>query len=331
MKGKPGSGLGWAALRALGGVAAPLTFLLIVVAALSVFARNEGFLTAFNWSNITQSTAVVAILAVGETAVIILGHIDLSVGRMLALSGVVAAALMVDRGAGVLAGVLAACGTGLACGLVSGLLVTLGRMPSFIATLGMMGVAYGMALRLSGDQNLSGTAPGFETFSIGVLRAPVLGVSVPVPLVLMLATALAMHLLLSRTAMGRRVYAIGGNADAARLSGVSIPRTTLGVFALCGLLAGFAAVIHVSRTAGAQPTAGTGLELQAIAAAVIGGTSLSGGQGGVVGTLIGAFLMAVIQNGCDLKGVPPHWQFMLIGGVIWLAALHDSLRRRRAA
>ncbi|HSV73271.1 MAG TPA: ABC transporter permease [Chthonomonadales bacterium] len=326
---RPGADLGWAALRALGGVAAPLSFLLIVVVALSFIARDEGFLSALNWRNIVQATAVVAILAVGQTAVIILGHIDLSVGRMLALSGVVSAVLMVDHGAGVLVGVLAACAAGMACGLVSGLLVTFGRMPAFIATLGMMGVAYGLALRLSGDQNISGTAPGFEVFSIGVLTVPFTGLSVPTPLMVMLSAAIAMHVLLSRTAMGRRVYAIGGNSDAARLSGVSIRKTTLGVFALSGLMAGLAAVIHVSRTAGAQPTAGAGLELQAIAAAVIGGTSLRGGQGGVVGTLIGAFLMAVIQNGCDLKGVAPHWQFMLIGSVIWLAALHDSLRRRQ--
>ena len=317
-----------ASWRHLSGVLAPLAFLTALIALLSVIASSEGFGTRSNWNTIVQATAVVAILAVAETAVIIAGHIDLSVGRMLALSSVAAATVMVRHDGGVGAGVIAALLTGLACGTVSGLLTAFGRMPAFIATLGTMGVTYGLALRVANDANVSGMAPGFDRFALGHLGGTTTLEGVPYPLLLMCGAALTVHLLLSRTGWGRHLYAVGGNADAARLSGVSLRKMTVTVFMLSGLLTGFAAIIHVARTGGGQPTAGVGLELQAIAATVIGGTSLAGGVGGVFGTLIGAFLMAVIQNGCDLKGLPPHFQVIIIGCVIWLAALYDGLRRR---
>ncbi len=312
----------------LSGVLAPLAFLIALIVLLALVAGSEGFGTRANWNTIVQATAVVAVLAVAETAVIIAGHIDLSVGRMLALSSVVAATVMVHHGGGIWHGVLAALATGFACGAVSGFLTAYGRMPAFIATLGTMGVAYGLALRVARDANVSGMAPGFEEFALGHLGGTSTLEGIPYPLLLMVGAAVAVHLLLSKTGWGRHLYAVGGNADAARLSGVSLPRMTVTVFMLSGLLSGFAAVIHVARTGGGQPTAGVGLELQAIAATVIGGTSLAGGVGGVFGTLIGAFLMAVIQNGCDLKGIPPHFQVIIIGCVIWLAALYDGLRRR---
>ncbi|NLI01378.1 MAG: ABC transporter permease [Chthonomonadales bacterium] len=317
-----------AALAKVRGVLAPLASLLIIVIALSFVAGPEGFRTRANWNTIIQGTAVVAILAVAETAVIIAGHIDLSVGRMLALSSVVAATVMVHHNAGIVGGIVAALVTGLACGLISGLLTAYGRMPAFIATLGTMGVAYGLALRVANDANVSGVAPGFEEIALGHLGSTSSIEGIPYPLVLMVGAAAAVHLLLSRTGWGRHLYAVGGNPDAARLSGVSLRKITVTVFMLSGLMAGFAAVIHVARTGGGQPTAGVGLELQAIAATVIGGTSLAGGVGGVFGTLIGAFLMAVIQNGCDLKNIPPHFQVIIIGCVIWLAALYDGFRRR---
>ncbi len=317
--------ISWARIS---GIVAPLSSLLILIAVMSVVAGPEGFRTRGNWNTIIQSTAVVAILAVAETVVIIAGHIDLSVGRVLALSSVLAASTMVDHGMGSWAGVAAALAGGTVCGLGSGLLTAYGRMPAFIATLGMMGVANGLALMVARDANISGLAPGFETFALGHVLKFGGSEGIPVPLLLMVVAAIGVHLLLARSAWGRHVYASGGNPDAARLSGVSLQGMTVSVFTLCGLLSGFAAIIHVARTGGGQPTAGVGLELQAIAATVIGGTSLSGGSGGVAGTLIGAFLMAVIQNGCDLKGIHPHFQVIIIGCVIWLAALYDSFRRR---
>lgn len=324
-------GLGETIWRNVSGIIAPLSFLCITIIALSIIARDQAFMSADNWANIVQSTAVVAILACGETAVIILGHIDLSVGRVLALSAVVSALSMMHPSVGIGLAVLIACGVGALCGLASGLLTAYGRMPAFIASLGIMSVAYGLALLFSGDQNISGLRPGFDMFSTGNLAIPGTGFAIPIPLALMVVVAIAMHLLLSRTAFGRAVYAVGGNKDAARLSGISIQRVTVLVFVVCGFLCGFGSVIHMSRTAGAQPTAGTGMEMSAIAATVIGGTSLAGGSGGIVGTLIGAFLMAVIQNGCDLKGLQPHYQLIITGCVIWLAALYDSMRRRGQA
>lgn len=312
----------------MSGILAPLSSLLVLTLAMAIIAGPEGFRTRGNWNTIIQSTAVVAILAVAETVVIIAGHIDLAVGRVLALSGVLAASAMVDHGASMWAGVGVALAGGTVCGGVSGVLVAYGRMPAFIATLGMMGVANGLALMIARDANISGLAPGFESFALGHVLSAGGREGIPVPLLLMLAAALGGHLLLSRSAWGRHVYAAGGNADAARLSGISLRRVTVTVFLLSGFLSGFAALIHVARTGGGQPTAGVGLELQAIAATVIGGTSLSGGSGNVAGTLIGAFLMAIIQNGCDLKGIHPHFQVIIIGAVIWLAALYDSLRRR---
>lgn len=314
----------------MGGIIAPLSSLVVLVVVLSVVAGPEGFRTSTNWNTIVQSTAVVAILAVAETVVIISGHIDLAVGRVLALSGVLAATVMVDHGGSTTAGVAAALVGGTLCGGVSGVLTAYGRVPAFIATLGMMGVANGLALMVARGANISGMAPGFDAFALGQLFAPRDGAGVPVPLLLMLMAALSVHLMLTRTAWGRHVYAAGGNPDAARLSGISLRRVTVTVFLLSGFLSGFAALIHVARTGGGQPTAGVGLELQAIAATVIGGTSLSGGSGNVAGTLIGAFLMAIIQNGCDLKGIHPHYQVIIIGSVIWLAALYDSFRRRGA-
>lgn len=315
-------------LARLTGILAPLTSLVVLVAIMSVVAGPEGFRTRGNWNTIIQATAVVAILAVAETVVIIAGHIDLSVGRMLALSSVVAATVMVNHGADTWVAVVASLATGLVCGACSGALTACGRMPAFIATLGLMGVAYGLALMVANDANVSGLAPGFEQFALGRIGGSDALYALPYPLLLMLAAAGAVHLLLSRSAWGRHVYAAGGNADAARLSGISLRRVTITVFMLSGLLSGFAAIIHVARTGGGQPTAGVGLELQAIAATVIGGTSLSGGAGGILGTLIGAFLMAVIQNGCDLKGIHPHFQVIIIGSVIWLAALYDGIRRK---
>ncbi len=328
VNGRDGSGARFAWLI---GIAAPLSSLVVLIAVMSVIAGPEGFRTSRNWHTIIQSTSVVAILAVAETIVIIAGHIDLAVGRVLALSGVLAATAMVDHGAGAGVGVAAALIGGACCGLGSGLLTAYGRMPAFIATLGMMGVANGLALMAARDANISGLAPGFDALAVGHLFAAPGIAGVPYPLVLMALAAGGVHLILTRTAFGRRVYAAGGNPDAARLSGVSLRRVTIWVFILSGFLSGFAAIIHVARTGGGQPTAGVGLELQAIAATVIGGTSLSGGSGGVVGTVIGAFLMAVIQNGCDLKGIHPHFQVMIIGSVIWLAALYDGFRRRSDA
>ncbi len=320
-KSKPGY------LKSIEGIVAPLSFLALLVLVLSFALRKEGFLTLENWKNIVQATAVVAILAIGQTAVIIAGEIDLSVGQIASVAGCVAAWAMVSHGVSLPLGVLIACCTGALCGVVNGLLRAYGKMPSFIVTLGMMGVANGLALKVAGGQNIRNLPEGISYFSRGELFGGPTTQGIPIPLILILVAAIIVHLILSRTAWGRKLYAVGGNRDAARLAGISIPRTMITVFLLSGLMAGFAAVVQVSRSGIAQPTGGAGLELRAIAATVIGGTSLAGGQGAISGTLIGAFLMAVIQNGCDLKVIEPYYQLIIIGAVIWLAALYDGMRR----
>lgn len=295
-------------------VVAPLSFLVILGIFLSTQTPN--FLTWENLRTVAIQTVSVAILAIGETAVIISGGIDLSVGAVLALSGVTAVYAM-EHGASASVGVLVGLLTGVVCGAFNGLVTTRLRMPAFVVTLGMLGMASGAALLISGGVSLTGIAPGFERlgkdWSLGVL----------------LVVAVGFHLLLSYTRLGRYCYAIGGNPEAARLSGVSLVRYQTVYFVLCGLCAGLAGVLQASRATVAQPTAGKGWELDAIAAAVIGGTSLMGGQGSIIGTLLGAFLMAIIRNGCNLLNVEVEWQQVFIGAMVIVAVFYDRWQRGR--
>lgn len=295
-------------------VLAPLSFLLALGLFLSTQTPN--FLTWDNLRTVAIQTVSVAILAIGETTVIISGGIDLSVGAVLALSGVTAVYTM-QRGASAPVGVLVGLVTGAVCGAFNGVVTTRLRMPSFVVTLGMLGMASGAALLISGGVSLTGVAPGFERigrdWSLGVL----------------LVVAVGFHILLSYARLGRYCYAIGGNSEAARLSGVSLVRYQTTYFVLCGLCAGLAGVLQASRATVAQPTAGKGWELDAIAAAVIGGTSLMGGQGSIVGTLLGAFLMAIIRNGCNLLNVEVEWQQVFIGAMVIVAVFYDRWQRGR--
>ena len=299
-------------------------FVSLVALCLVLAAIVPPFRTAENFFNIGLQTAVIAIIAVGQTLVIIAGGIDLSVGSVLALSGVVAVLLMtlgVEEGVCILVGL--ACGS--FCGLLNGLLSTKGRIPPFIATLGMMGIARGMALVVSKGQNIS-VPSGSWYPEIGA--GSVLGL--PIPFVITAAVAVAAHVLLSRTAFGRYIYAVGGNREAARLSGIDVDGVLLLAFVLCGLTVGVASVVESARLSLGQPTGGVLYELNAIAAAVIGGASLMGGQGSVIGAIIGAFLMSVLRNGADLLNIPPDWQQVMIGTVVIAAVFWDQMRRRRA-
>jgi ribose transport system permease protein len=285
-----------------------------------------------NLKQIAIQSAVVAILACGQTAVIISGNIDLSVGNVMAFSGVVSAQSMVLYHFGVPAAVVVACLSGLLLGCANGLITAYGRIPAFIVTLGMMGIAQGTAGILSNARNIGGLPDGFRVFGSGELFGTAQSDGIPYAPLMMVAAAVLVHLALSRTQWGRALYAMGGNREAARLSGVRLNRATIGVFALSGLLAGFASLITVSRASVASMNAGEGYELYAVAATVIGGTSLFGGQGGIPGTIIGAFLIFTIRNGCDLKGIGPEVQKVIIGAVVILAVLYDRFGagRRRA-
>jgi ribose transport system permease protein len=250
------------------------------------------------------------------TFVIITAGIDLSVGSVLAFSGVVMATLLLGGlplGLALLSGV----GTGLFCGLLNGLLISVGRLPPFIATLGMMSVARGAALVFTEGRPVSGFSDSFRQIAVGeVLR-------IPAPVVIMLAVYLIAHFVLTRTKLGRYTYAIGGNEEAAILSGVNVRLYRTLVYGLCGGLSGLAAIILTARLNSAQPIAGIMYELDAIAAVVIGGTSLIGGEGTVFGTLIGALIMGVLRNGLTLLGVSSFVQQIVIGSVIIVAVLFD--------
>jgi ribose transport system permease protein len=298
----------------------PLLSLLVLCAYLSLAAPS--FLTVDNGRNVARQAAPIAALAVGVTLVIIAGGIDLSLGSVMALSGVVAAIVM-QRGAGVGAGILAGAGVGVACGLFNGLLITQGRVPPFIVTLGMMLMARGLALEVTGGVNVSGLPTVFTDWS----NTRVFGV--PSPVVLTLALAAVAQLVLSLTHWGRHLYAIGGNAEAARLSGIRVNLITTLVFTACGLTSSMGGLMLSSVIGLGQPTAGATYELYAIAAAVMGGASLMGGRGTVVGTVIGALFIYVVQNGCNLLNVSRGRQDIYIGVIFILAVLYDHLSRRR--
>lgn len=306
---------------AISGLVAPLSFLLILGIYLSISVQH--FASLDNLKEIIIQASVVSILACGQTAVIISGNIDLSVGANMALSGVVAALIMRDHGAGATLAISVSCLVGLAAGTISGLVTAVGKIPSFIVTLGMMGVLYGSASILAHSQNVGGLATGFDIFANKELFGSDDRTGIPYPIVLMLVVAIGVSVLLTRTRWGRAVYAMGGNREAARLSGIRLSVVTGSVFALTGLLAGLAAVINVGRSGVAALEAGSGYELYAVAATVIGGTSLFGGQGGIPGTVIGALLMFTIRNGCALHNLPSAYERVIVGAVVILAVLYD--------
>jgi ribose transport system permease protein len=300
---------------------APLGFL--VALALFFSLRSPAFFTPDNLTNIAVQISVIAVIAIGETFVIVAAGIDLSVGSMVALTGVTAALLM-KAGYAVPVAIGAGVCMGLLWGLFNGLLVTRAKLPSFIVTLGVMGIARGLALVLAKDVTISGLPPTFT--ALGPYRV---FDKVPLLVLVMVVVAILAHVVLTRTRLGRYAYAMGSNVEATRLSGVNVGLYMTLLFVVCGALAGLGGVMEAARTNIGQPTGGNLYELNAIAAAVIGGASLMGGQGSVAGTLIGAFVMAVLRNGCNLLGVAPSWQQILIGAIIIIAVLWDHLRQKR--
>jgi ribose transport system permease protein len=291
--------------------------------ALVLWALTPHFLTISNLLNIAEQATIIAIIAVGMTFVIITGGIDLSVGSTLAFAGVVMASVL-QSGVPVPLALIVGLGAGLLCGLVNGLLITVGRLPPFIATLGMMSVARGAALMFTEGRPISGFSEGFRELATGEL------LRIPSPVIIMITVYVIAHFVLQRTKLGRYTYAIGGNEEAALLSGINVRLYKTMVYGLAGLLSGLAAILLTARLNSAQPIAGMSYELDAIAATVIGGTSLLGGEGTVVGTLIGALIMAVLRNGLNLLGVSSFIQQIVIGTVIIVAVLIDmALKRRR--
>ncbi|MDQ3174426.1 MAG: ribose ABC transporter permease [Acidobacteriota bacterium] len=288
----------------------------------ALWALSPHFLTVSNLLNIAEQATIIAIIAVGMTFVIITAGIDLSVGSVLAFSGVVMASAL-HQGVPLPVALLVGLGIGLLCGLVNGLLITIGRLPPFIATLGMMSVARGTALMFTQGRPVSGFSEGFRSLATGEV------LHIPTPVIIMVVVYVTAYYILGRTKLGRYTYAIGGNEEAALLSGVNVKLYKTLVYGLAGMLSGLAAILLTARLNSAQPIAGMNYELDAIAATVIGGTSLLGGEGTVVGTLIGALIMAVLRNGLNLLGVSSFIQQIVIGTVIIVAVLIDMALKRR--
>jgi ribose transport system permease protein len=299
----------------------PFFTLILLFIGLSI-ASPDHFLSKTNLSSVVRQTAVINLMALGMTLVIINGGIDLSVGAILAMGGLLGAMAM-EKGQPILMGVAIGILTGSACGLLNGLLTTRLRINPFIVTLGTLGIIRGVTLIISNGLPVHQIPPSFSYLGEGNL------VGVPFVLWVLIACAAAVHVVLEHTRLGRYTFSIGSNPDAAHYAGIPVAFHTTAVYAICGMLTGLAGMIEASRLMTGQPTAGQGYELQAIAAVVIGGGSLRGGEGSVIGTLIGAFIMGLLANGSDLLGISPYLQQAIIGAVIIVAVAIDELRKRR--
>jgi ribose transport system permease protein len=301
-----------AALQRLG----PLLALVVVCIALAFMSPD--FLTVSNSFDVMRQVSINAVIAFGMTLSILLGGIDLSVGSILAVSSVLAAMIMTG-GHGAALAVSIAILAGAAMGSLNGVVIAKGKVAPFIATLGMMTLLRGLALVFANGSPIS----GFSSDFFATLGAGYVARLIPVPVVLMLAMFAVFWFVLGRTVFGRHVYATGGNAEAAKLSGVNTDRVQILVYTISGAMAALAGVILTSRLDSAQPTAGAGYELDAITAVVLGGTSLAGGRGWIFGTLVGALLIGVLNNGLNLMGVSAFYQQVVKGSVILLAVLLD--------
>ena len=293
--------------------------LILICVVMSVLSPN--FLTVNNITNVIMQASINAVIAAGMTFVILTAGIDLSVGSVVAFVGIILG-FSLHADIPVVFAILIALAAGGACGLFNGLLITKGKLPPFIVTLGMMSIARGLALMLNSGRPVSGFSDSFRYIASGRI------VGIPVMIIITIIVFIICFMVLRRTPFGRYVYSIGGNEEATRLSGINTKKVLVWVYVISGVLAGLAAVMLTSRINSAQPTAGLNYELDAIAATVIGGTSLMGGFGFVSGTLVGALIMSVIRNGLNLLNVSSFLQQIVIGSVIILAVLIDSLKNR---
>ncbi len=297
---------------------AGLIFLFVVLSLASPY-----FISLGNLSSVIRQTTVITIMAIGMTMVMAAGGIDLSVGSMVGLAGV-CGAFLIASGYPTSVALTGAVLAGACCGLVNGMGITGLKIPPFIATLGTLGIYRGLTLIMTGGIPVSNLKRDFGILATG----DVLGV-VPVPLVFLVAVALLVQFILNHTKLGRYCYAIGSNPEAARCSGIPMKKSTVAFYSISGALTGLAGMIESARLVTGQPTAGEGYELRVIAAVVIGGGSLSGGQGTVLGTIVGSFIMGLLSNGCNLLGISPFLQQIIIGSVIVLAVTFDEFQRRR--
>ncbi len=283
---------------------------------------SDSFLTAQNLTNVGRQVSINAIIAVGMTFAILTGGIDLGVGSVMALSGTVCAGLMAG-GMGMTPAILVGFGIGTLLGALNGFMIAYGRMPAFIVTLAMMGIARGLALIYTGGYPISGLSQDFAFFG----RGAVLGLETPI--FIMAFVYIIAYIVLRYTPFGRHVYAVGGNPEASRLSGIKVNFIIFMIYTISGLTSAIAGLILTSRLMSGQPNAGVAFEMDAIAAVVIGGAAMSGGKGTIIGTIIGALLLGVLNNGLNLMGINPYAQ-KVIQGIIILIAIYIGTEKRKA-
>ncbi|WP_339718865.1 ABC transporter permease [Marinomonas primoryensis] len=309
-----------------------LAFASLVILLVFFSVTSPNFMQMSNMLAILQATSVNGVLAVAATLVIISGGIDLSVGTLMTFTAVVAGILLTNMNLPLPVGVLGAILAGAFCGFCSGSFVAKMKIPPFIATLGMMLILKGLSLVLSGARPIYfNNTEGYDAISRGSLIGEVLPF-LPIPngvLILFVVAGVASYVL-SKTVLGRYCFGIGSNEEAVRLSGVNTDRWKIAIYAVAGGICGIAGILISSRLNSAQPALGLGYELEAIAAVVIGGTSLSGGRGSIIGTLIGALIVAVLTNGLRVLSVAQEWQTVITGVIIILAVYADMMRRQKS-
>jgi ribose/xylose/arabinose/galactoside ABC-type transport system permease subunit len=292
---------------------------IFIVICIVAYLLTPDFLTLGNIRNVLRQVSIIGLLAAGETFVILIGGIDLSIGALVSLTGCIAAGF---QGHGVFIGVLAGLLAGAAIGLVNGLAVAKGRIQPFVVTLGTMSIAQGLALLYTGGYPIFDLSDSFNHIGSGSIGL------VPIPVAIFFLVYVIAYLVLRFSKFGRYTFALGGNENATRLSGINVDRQKILVYTVCGLLAGLGGVVLAGRLGIGMPTMGTGYELQAIAAVVIGGTSLAGGRGGIVGTILGTLTLGVIYNVLNLMNVTAFYQYIVIGAIIVIAALINELGKR---
>lgn len=308
-----------------------LAFGALIVLFVGFSLASPNFFSFSNIVGILIATAVNGVLALGVTYVIITAGIDLSIGTVMTLASVMTGVFITFWHLPVAVGVLGGLLTGALAGFVNGILISKMKIPPFIATLGMLNVAKGLSLVISGLKPIYfSDTPSFNNIAMGsILGEIVPGFSIPNAVLILFGAAIIASLILTKTILGRYTFALGSNEEATRLSGVSVATWKTAVYTLCGIFAGLAGVLIASRISSAQPSLGQGYELDAIAAAVIGGTSLSGGEGTMLGTIIGAFIISTLSNGLRIMSVPQEWQTVVTGAIIILAVYLDIIRRRQ--
>jgi ribose transport system permease protein len=308
-----------------------LAFAALIVLVLFFSWRSEFFFTAKNLVNIGRATSAIGVMALGVTFVIITAGIDLSVGTNMTFSAVIAGVVITMWGLPIWLGIIAGILAGATCGLINGLVITRLKVPPFIATLGMLMMTKGLSLVISDTKPIYfNETPVYGAISKGSIFGSVIpGLDIPNAVLIFALAAIVAGIILSKTVLGRYTFAIGSNEEATRLSGINVKNWLVAIYALCGAFCGLSGVLFSARLDSAQPALGQGYELDAIAAAVIGGTSLSGGEGTIVGTVIGAFIMSVLNNGLRVLSVPQEWQYFIIGAVVIGAVYLDVLRHRK--